>query len=134
MQCTTLATVSGDSGTASSDSVTAAEAKQEFIPPSTAPNIERDGGPSDEIIKKFPFFGGGAMDIGEPPFKRGSTLVSTGGQIPAGTLLFPVRHDPDRGLNEHFYFFQNEFGDWKCMWHDSYGYNKILSPLKTRHE
>ena len=86
-----------------------------FAPSSVAatplPKTERDdGSPSDEIIGKFSLFSDGGK------FKRGSPLISTGGHVPANTVLFPVRIEPDpyRGYYR-YYFFRDEFGDWKVM-------------------
>jgi hypothetical protein len=108
------------------DPSTAVSANIEKTTQPPAPKTERsDGSPSDEIIRGFTVFSGSNADV---KFKRGSTLVSTGGRIPKGTMLFPVRHDPDYYQGEmRFYFFRDEFGDWKLMLQQERGRDQILS-------
>ena len=43
-------------------------------------------------------------------YKMGAEMVSTGGLIPAGTKLYPVRFGV--GLGSDVFFFQDEFGEW----------------------
>lgn len=92
-----------------------------------APVVENsDGGPSDEIIRRFSFAGP------RNKFERGETMVSTGGKVPAGTLLFPVRSNPDPyGGLFRYYFFRDEFGDWRLLRHEGESKVQIFKPRKS---
>jgi hypothetical protein len=72
-------------------------------------------GPTDElIVKKLKFLG-----MANEQYKRGRPLVSTGGQIPIGTTLYPIRLTSlaEAGPTvSDLYFFEDEFGEWKCLW------------------
>ncbi|MEP6669405.1 MAG: hypothetical protein ABJF10_09650 [Chthoniobacter sp.] len=107
------------------DPVAAVNAETEKTTQPPAPESRSDGGPSDRIIRNSLSF------FSEGKFKRGATLVSTGGRIPAGTLLFPVR--PAFAPNDYnrFYFFLDEFGDWKLMWEQGESKVQILTPRKS---
>lgn len=85
-----------------------------------------DGGPSDEIIQRFSFAGPRGK------FERGETMISTGGKVPAGTLLFPVRSNPDPyGGHYRYFFFRDEFGDWKLMRQEGESKVQIFKPRKS---
>lgn len=77
--------------------------------------------PPEEIIKK------GAVLIAKiytpvsphqmTSYKIGTTMVSTGGLIPEGTTLYPVRMQYRMGTyigKDDAYFFRDEFGEWEC--------------------
>jgi len=91
-----------------------------------APMVENsDGGPSDEIIRRFSFAGPRGK------FERGETMISTGGKVPAGTLLFPVRSNPDPYSGHYrYFFFRDEFGDWKLMRQEGESKVQIFKPRK----
>ncbi|WP_395738312.1 hypothetical protein [Prosthecobacter sp.] len=92
-----------------------------------APAVENnDGGPSDEIIRRFSYAGPRGK------FERGETMISTGGRVPAGTLLFPVRSNPDPyGGHYRYFFFRDEFGDWKLMRQEGESKVQIFKPRKS---
>ncbi len=59
-------------------------------------------------------------------------MISTGGQVPAGTLLFPVRSNPDPyGGHYRYFFFRDEFGDWKLMRQEGESKVQIFKPRKS---
>lgn len=72
-------------------------------------------GPTDAVIaEKLRFLG-----MGNKQYKRGAPLVSTGGEIPIGTTLYPVRLTELAAAGSavsDLYFFHDEFGEWKCLW------------------
>lgn len=84
-----------------------------------------DGSPSDEVIRRF---AGGPRN----KLERGKTMISTGGRVPAGTLLFPIRSNPDPyGGHYRYYFFRDEFGDWKLMRQEGESKVQIFTPRKS---
>ena len=84
-------------------------------PPSTPAEAPAEEGPTDAIIvEKLRFLG-----MGNEQYKRGAPLVSTGGQMPIGTTLYPIRLTRLAAAGStvsDLYFFQDEFGEWKCLW------------------
>ena len=71
---------------------------------SKAKTSETTEGLSDEVIKKK--FGRDKITS----IKRGTIVQGAGGVIPKGVKVYPIQ------FNGHTtaYFFQDEFGDWKC--------------------
>lgn len=55
-------------------------------------------------------------------FQFGAVMVSTGGLIPAGTKLYPVRFD-----GSDLFFFQDEFGEWNFSEKGKPDINKVSS-------
>ena len=60
---------------------------------------------------------GQATGVKYKEIKRGGTLKSLGPKIPVGTTLYPVRivieiHDMEQSTD--YYFYKDEFGDWKA--------------------
>lgn len=84
-------------------------------PPEPSKPTVRVEGPADSIIaEKLKSLG-----MGNEEYKRGALLVSTGGQIPIGTTLYPIRLTRLAAAGptvSDFYFFEDEFGEWKCLW------------------
>ena len=70
---------------------------------SKAKTSETTEGPSDEFIKK-------KLGVNKITIKRGTIVQGAGGVIPKGVKVYPIQ------LNgrDTAYFFQDEFGDWKC--------------------
>jgi len=81
--------------------------------PRAEPRADAAEGPSDEAVRKklSLLFGSGASEF--TSFKRGTVVQGAGGLIPKGVPVYPIRIEK-QGHPFDIYFFQDEFGDWKC--------------------
>lgn len=65
-----------------------------------------DGSPSDQLVLEAASF----LDVANgEDFKRGAILESTGGNLPIGTLIYPIKL---KGYPLPLYFSRDEFDDW----------------------
>jgi len=83
---------------------------------SAAPAVEsqrpEDGVPDSVVQEKFNLLGFQGQS-----YKRGDLMASTGGKIPRGTVLYPIRVSSRAAAVPALtmYFFQDEFAEWKCL-------------------
>jgi len=69
-------------------------------------------GPPEEVVKQKFTQTWGPTEV--QSIKRGEPLISRGGQVPAGTVIFPIRMVLSyKSLAIDLYFFKDEFGEWK---------------------
>ena len=69
-------------------------------------------GPPEDVVKQKFTQTWGPTEV--QSIKRGEPLISRGGQVPAGTVIFPIRMVLSyKSLAIDLYFFKDEFGDWK---------------------
>lgn len=76
---------------------------------------ENDDAPPDAVIEgKLRI-----LNLAGKSYKRGEPLISTGGQIPRGTVLYPIRISMLAAAGSEvsdLYFFRDAFKEWKCLW------------------